>query len=89
MYINGMITGLSILVERKEKRAELAMYVFPKGLQSLYTVMVNNGNMIKVPYLDVMSTSMAMGLIMSLYQEEPHQLSNLMYKFMRAIIGTH
>jgi hypothetical protein len=88
-YYLGAITGLSILVEQKPKRAELAMYVLPKGLQSLYTLMIANGAMIRIPYIDVMSTSVAMSIIMSLYQKEPYQLSSLMYKFMKSVIGTY
>lgn len=88
-YILGAITGLSILVEQKSKRSELAMYVLPKGLQSLYVLLLANGKMIEIPYLDVISTSAAMSIIMSLYQLEPHQMSSLMYKFMKQVIGTY
>jgi hypothetical protein len=88
-YYFGAITGLSILVEQKSKRAELAMYVLPKGLQSFYTLLIANGNIMPIPYLDVISTCTAMSMIMSLYQKEPHQLSPLMYRFLKAVIGTY
>ncbi|KAJ3272813.1 hypothetical protein HDV01_005241 [Terramyces sp. JEL0728] len=88
-YYLGIITGLSILIEQKPKRAELAMYVLPKGLQSLYTLMIQNGALIPIPHLDVIATCGAMSTIMSLYQTEPHQLSSLMYKVMKGVIGTY
>ncbi|KAJ3321084.1 hypothetical protein HDV06_004642 [Boothiomyces sp. JEL0866] len=87
-YYLGIVTGLSILIEQKPKRAELAMYVLPKGLQSLYTLMIQNGTLIPIPHLDVIATCGAMSTIMSLYQTEPHQLSSLMYKVMKGVIGT-
>ncbi|KAL0063061.1 hypothetical protein AAF712_010087 [Marasmius tenuissimus] len=34
-YIPGLLAGFSILVEEKHRRTELAMYVFPKALESL------------------------------------------------------
>jgi hypothetical protein len=88
-YYFGAISGLSILVEQKSKRAELAMYVLPKGIQSLYTLLIANGAMIRIPYIEVMSTSAAMSIIMSVYQKEPYQLSSLMYRFMKSVIGTY
>lgn len=35
-WVMGAITGLSILVEEKKRRAELAMYVLPKGMESAW-----------------------------------------------------
>jgi hypothetical protein len=88
-YFLGGLTGLSILVEQKQKRAELAMYVLPKGLQSFYELAVDNGVLLRIPALDIIGTCSAFSIIMSLIQKEPHQLSPLLYKLIRLIVGVY
>jgi hypothetical protein len=41
--IVGLATGLSLFVEEKRRRAELAMYVLPKGLESLWIMLRGHG----------------------------------------------
>jgi hypothetical protein len=35
-WVLGALTGLSLLVEEKKRRAELAMYVLPKAMESAW-----------------------------------------------------
>lgn len=35
-YLLGMLSGLSLFVEDKRRREELAMYVLPKGMESAW-----------------------------------------------------
>lgn len=39
----GLATGLALFVEEKRRRAELAMYVLPKGLESLWITLRGHG----------------------------------------------
>lgn len=86
-YLLGFITGFSILVEQKHKRAELAMYVLPKGMQSLYELSISAGRLPRIPGLDLFTTVTSFAVIMGLVQKEPHQLSPLLYKLIKNIIG--
>ncbi|KAJ3021611.1 hypothetical protein HKX48_008180 [Thoreauomyces humboldtii] len=86
-YILGLIASSSIFLEQKGRRAELAMYVLPKGLQSLWLVLHQRGCVFKVPYFEVWMASGAMGMLMSLYQAEPHRMSTLLFKVMEKTIG--
>jgi hypothetical protein len=43
----GLLTGLSLFVEDKKRRAELAMYVLPKGLESAWIVARGKGLVMK------------------------------------------
>ncbi|KAI8901798.1 hypothetical protein BC833DRAFT_576188 [Globomyces pollinis-pini] len=88
-YYLGLVTGLSVLVEKKSKRGELAMYVLPKGLQSLYTILIANGTICAIPGLEVAATCLSMSGIMALYQTEPHQLSPLLYKMFKGVLDTY
>lgn len=42
-WVMGLLTGLSLLVEEKKRRAELAMYVLPKGLESAWVAARGKG----------------------------------------------
>eukprot|EP00842_Homolaphlyctis_polyrhiza_P001956 jgi/Hompol1/2761/HPOL_003023-RA len=86
-YLYGLLAGLAVLLEHEPRRAELAMYCLPKGLESLYTVLVNRGRMVRLPGIDVVGCCTAMSIIMSVYQVEPHQMSSMLCKVMRAMIG--
>lgn len=64
-YVAGMIcAGVSIFIEEKKRRSELALYVLPKAMQSLYEVMYQRKLMFKMKHFEIILCSMAMGVIM-------------------------
>ncbi|KAI8378960.1 hypothetical protein BD560DRAFT_453314 [Blakeslea trispora] len=73
---------LSIFLEDKKRRSELALYVLPKALQSFYRIAYSHQWIFKVKHFEVMMTSFAMGIIMSFYQEEADVLSPFVRKIM-------
>lgn len=42
-WLGGLLSGLSLFVEEKRRRGELAMYVLPKGLESAWTMARGKG----------------------------------------------
>ncbi|KNC98268.1 uncharacterized protein SPPG_06666 [Spizellomyces punctatus DAOM BR117] len=86
-YLLGLLCSTSILIEHKSRRSELAMYVLPKGLQSLWMVLHQRGRMFRVPNFEIYMSSVAMGILMSVYQTEPQRMSSLLFKVMEKIIG--
>lgn len=46
-YLGGMLCGLSLFVEEARRRPELAMYVLPKGLESLWVMARGKGLVFK------------------------------------------
>jgi len=53
-WFAGIISSLSILIEHKARRSELAMYVLPKGVDSLYKLMRQRKWIIHIPHFEVM-----------------------------------
>lgn len=53
-WIAGFITSLSILLERKSRRAELALYALPRAMDSLWIILKDHGLVPTVPYGDVL-----------------------------------
>lgn len=46
-WLLGFAAGLALFVEEKKRRAELAMYVLPKGLESLWIMLRGHGYVFK------------------------------------------
>lgn len=69
-YLGGFLSGLSLLIEAKRRRPELAMYVLPKGLESAWRFARGQG---LVPsrsgkYGQAVMAAIGMGMVMSTYQ---------------------
>jgi hypothetical protein len=43
LWLGGFIAGLALFIEEQRRRGELAMYVLPKALESLYKIMRGKG----------------------------------------------
>lgn len=42
-WLGGFLAGMSVLIEAKHRRGELAMYVLPKGLESAWVAARGKG----------------------------------------------
>jgi hypothetical protein len=89
IYVNGFLSGLSILLEQKSKRVELAIFSFPKALASWYLIMIEKNYLIWIPGTELFFGSLSMGILMSLYQLEPGHMSPAFYKLFRAVLGPY
>ncbi|KAJ3379575.1 hypothetical protein HDU92_006610 [Lobulomyces angularis] len=86
-YICGILCSSTIFLENTKRRPELAMYVLPKGLTSLYQVLLNRGYKLHIKNFDVYLFGIGMGVLMSFYQCEPDVIGVLLYKVMNKVIG--
>ncbi|KAI9202590.1 uncharacterized protein BJ171DRAFT_177851 [Polychytrium aggregatum] len=84
-WLIGLLASSAILIEDKRRRSELAMYVVPRGLVALYTVMYERKWMIRIPHFDLGMFSVAMGVLIAFYQTEPTAMSSLIYKILKSI----
>ncbi|KAH9833869.1 uncharacterized protein C8Q71DRAFT_179302 [Rhodofomes roseus] len=68
-YALGILTGLSLFVEEKKRREELAMYVMPKALESAWLMARGRGWVGRTgQWGEVLLTAVGMGMVMSTYQ---------------------
>ncbi|TFK28921.1 hypothetical protein FA15DRAFT_664558 [Coprinopsis marcescibilis] len=87
-WLTGAAAGLSLLVEAKRRRGELAMYVLPKGLESAWVMARGKGLVFKTgKWGDVILTSVGMGMVMSTYQNDPQHLSGFVRRILYQFIG--
>ncbi|KAH9919707.1 uncharacterized protein B0H18DRAFT_1096075 [Fomitopsis serialis] len=87
-YALGILTGLSLFVEEKKRREELAMYVMPKGMESAWLMARGRGWVGRTgQWGEVLLTAVGMGMVMSIYQNDPQHLSGLVRKILYQFVG--
>ncbi|KIJ69733.1 hypothetical protein HYDPIDRAFT_142266 [Hydnomerulius pinastri MD-312] len=86
--LGGFFGALSLFVEEKKRRGELAMYVLPKGLESAWLTARGKGWVFKTgEFGEMILTAMGMGMVMSIYQNDPQHLSGLVRRILYQFIG--
>ncbi|KAF8837288.1 hypothetical protein BDN67DRAFT_973164 [Paxillus ammoniavirescens] len=86
--IGGFFGALSLFVEEKRRRGELAMYVLPKSLESAWLTARGKGWVFKTgDFGEMFLTAIGMGMVMSIYQNEPQHLSGLVRRILYQFIG--
>nr|VWP01858.1 N/A [Ganoderma boninense] len=96
-FLGGLLSGLSLFVEEKRRREELAMYVLPKGLESAWVMARGKGWVFGLgQYGEALLTAMGMGMVMlttrlshlqSTYQNDPQHLSGLVRRILYQFVG--
>ncbi|KAI3650996.1 hypothetical protein MP228_004477 [Amoeboaphelidium protococcarum] len=86
-YLFGVLSGMTILLESKSRRSELAMYVAPKAVESLYRVLYKRRLMFKVRGFQTVMSSVAFGILMAFYATEKETLSPLVFRILKHFIG--
>jgi len=87
-WFNGLLCGLALFVEEKRRREELAMYVLPKGLESVWVMARGRGWVFRTGnYGEALLCAMGMGMVMSTYQNDPQHLSGLVRRILYQFIG--
>lgn len=76
-WMAGFATCLSLFVEHSRRRAELAAYVLPKGMESAWSIARKRSWVPFVPGGDLLLTSAGMSLVMGTYAQNPEHLSGL------------
>jgi len=87
-WLAGILSGLSVLIEAKHRRGELAMYVLPKGLESAWVAARGKGLVFQTgKHGSAMLTAIGMGMVMSTYQNDPQHLSGFVRRILYQFIG--
>mmetsp|Transcript_3860 Transcript_3860/g.7461 ORF Transcript_3860/g.7461 Transcript_3860/m.7461 type:complete len:540 (-) Transcript_3860:49-1668(-) len=81
-YFAGVLSSLSILIERKSRRSELALYAFPRAMDSLYMIMYDHKLAISIPQGEVVLFCSAMSFVMYIYQNHTDCMSPLVVKLL-------
>ncbi|KAJ7050884.1 hypothetical protein C8F01DRAFT_674657 [Mycena amicta] len=87
-WLSGLVTGFALLLEDERRRAELAMYTLPKGLESLWIVARGRGLVGRTGnWGEGVLAAIGTGMVMTIYQNEPEHLSGLVRRILYQFIG--
>ncbi|KAG7035565.1 hypothetical protein SDJN02_02362 [Cucurbita argyrosperma subsp. argyrosperma] len=81
-WVAGGISALSVLLEKKGRRSELALYVLPRAVDSWWYILVNRHLLPNIKNAEVFLFSICMGGIMYYLEYEP----DTMAPFLRGLI---
>ncbi|CAG8477381.1 788_t:CDS:2 [Gigaspora margarita] len=89
-WLSGVIAGLAILIEHRNRRNDLTLYVVPKAAESLYKIMCQKNCIFELHRTaDIWFFSMAMGVIMACFQHEPTVLTPMTKTLLRGFFGNN
>jgi len=86
-YIAGLFSSMSLLIEKKSRRSELALYALPRGLDSLYMTLLDRKLLTTIPYGDLILFSLSVGGIMYFYDNEKENMSPLLVWGLKKLLG--
>ncbi|KLO05067.1 hypothetical protein SCHPADRAFT_839794, partial [Schizopora paradoxa] len=86
-WIGGLLSGLSLFVEAKRRRGELAMYVLPKGLESAWVMARGKGYAFGTGnFGESLLCAIGMGMVMVSFNH-PEHLSGLVRRVLYQLVG--
>ncbi|KAL4081300.1 hypothetical protein V8B97DRAFT_1921726 [Scleroderma yunnanense] len=86
--LGGLLGALSLFIEERRRRSELAMYVLPKALESAWLTARGKGLVFRTGKTgEILLIAMAMGMVMCIYQNDPQHLSGLVRRILYQFIG--
>ncbi|WWD04851.1 hypothetical protein V865_002922 [Kwoniella europaea PYCC6329] len=86
-WLMGFSTCLSLLVEEKKRRAELAMYVLPRALESAWSSARKRAWVPIVPFGETILGAVAMGMVMDAYKHQPDAMSGIVRRLLFQLVG--
>ncbi|PNX93558.1 transmembrane protein [Trifolium pratense] len=87
-WIAGGISALSVLLEKKARRGELALYVLPRSVDSLWYILVNRHLLPKIRNAEVFLFSLCMGGIMYYLEYEPETMAPFLRGLIRRFLAS-
>ncbi|KAJ1405098.1 Transmembrane protein [Sesbania bispinosa] len=87
-WIAGGISALSVLLEIKARRGELALYVLPRAVDSLWYILVNRHLLPDIRNAEVFLFSLCMGGIMYYLEYEPETMAPFLRGLIRRFLAS-
>ncbi|OIW01760.1 hypothetical protein TanjilG_03898 [Lupinus angustifolius] len=87
-WIAGGVAALSVLLEKKARRGELALYVLPRAVDSLWYILVNRHLLPHIRNAEVFLFSMCMGGIMYYLEHEPETMAPFLRGLIRRFLAS-
>ncbi|KAJ1906881.1 hypothetical protein LPJ81_001099 [Coemansia sp. IMI 209127] len=83
----GAASGLTVLVEAPSRRMELAMYCFLRAIENVWDVGIKRNWWKHIRHAEVALFSAAMGIMMTIYQNDPTTIGITYHSILTRIFG--
>jgi len=87
-WVAGGISALSVLIEKKARRGELALYVLPRAGDSLWYILVNRHFLPDIKNAEVALFCACMGGIMYYLEHEPDTMAPFLRNLIRRFLAS-
>ncbi|KAF9153520.1 hypothetical protein BG015_003255 [Linnemannia schmuckeri] len=88
MYLlNGLLAGLAVLIEAPGRQMELALYCLPRALETTWKLMLKRGLVRNIPNGDIALFCASMGVMMTIYQNDPSVINNHYLTVLTRVFG--
>ncbi|CAM8924923.1 unnamed protein product [Rhodiola kirilowii] len=87
-WIAGGISALSVLLEKKARRVDLALYVMPRAADSMWYILVNRHLLPDVKNAEVALFCLCMGGIMYYLEHEPDTMAPFLRSLIRRFLAS-
>lgn len=87
-YVAGLLASLSLLIEEKSRRSELALYVLPRAMDSLFQTMRDRRWVGSLWQGETVLFSSAMAVLMFFHQREQAALGGLVRRGLGILLGS-
>ncbi|KAJ1666467.1 hypothetical protein IW140_004866 [Coemansia sp. RSA 1813] len=85
--VTGAVGGLTVLVEAPSRRVELAMYCFLRAIENIWDVGIKRKWWKNIRHAEVAIFSAAMGVMMTIYQNDPTTIGITYHSILTRIFG--
>jgi hypothetical protein len=85
-YAAGLVAAAALLIEKKSRRAELALYLMPRAVDSLVATMAFKKMLPNVPHAELILFCAVSGGLMHLYENEPDTLASFLKGTIRRFV---
>ncbi|GAB9474013.1 hypothetical protein Gpo141_00011155 [Globisporangium polare] len=87
-YLVGLGASMTILMEPKSRRSELALYVLPRAIDSFATILRERNIFTGFRHGEVALFSGSMAVMMYCYEQEKEAVSPFLYSIMKRFLAT-
>ncbi|KAF9321998.1 hypothetical protein BGZ91_004428 [Linnemannia elongata] len=86
-FLNGVIAGFAVLIEAPGRQVELGLYCLPRALDTAWHLMLKRGLVRNVPNAEMALFCASMGLMMTIYQNDPSVINNNYLSVLTRVLG--
>jgi hypothetical protein len=84
-FVAGLVASLAILIEKKSRRSELALYVLPRAMESLYLLLLDRGFVPHVPFGEVLLFASSVSGLMFFYDHRADRIAPMLHWAMKKL----